>query len=163
MRPVRTSLAGYAAALATAAVDQISKRLAMASLDLHQPVDIIGDLLRFTFAWNRGAAFSLPWGGPLFLTVITAAAVVFIGAVIWRYRGRSKLFVCGLGLVMGGALGNLLDRFFYGKVVDFVDVGVGGSRWPTFNVADIAITAGGILLILLYKRESGAPDKEEES
>ncbi|MBD3278935.1 MAG: signal peptidase II [Candidatus Aegiribacteria sp.] len=163
MKPRRIALAGYAMALATAVVDQISKRLALASLEMHQPVEVIGDLLRFTFAWNRGAAFSLPWAGPTFLAVITAAAVVAIGAVIWKYQGGSKLFLFGLGLVMGGALGNLLDRFFYGKVADFIDVGIGSSRWPTFNVADIAITAGGILLILLYKREPGTPDKEEES
>lgn len=162
MKLRRITIAGYAAALTTAAVDQLSKRLALASLELHQPVDVIGDLLRFTFAWNRGAAFSLPWGGPLFLTVITAAAVIVIGVVIWRCESRSKLFLCGLGLVMGGALGNLLDRFFYGKVADFIDVGIGGSRWPTFNVADIAITVGGILLILLYKKETGTPEKEEK-
>jgi signal peptidase II len=101
----------------------------------------------------------MPWGGPLFLTVITAAAAVMVSIYIWKLGKYSPLFLAGLGAILGGALGNLLDRFMYGKVVDFIDIGFTGWRWPTFNVADIAITAGGILLMILYKRET-APERE---
>ena len=156
----RARFAGYLTAAAVMAADQLTKKLALGWLDLHRPVEVLGDLLRFTLVWNRGAAFSLPWGGPLFLTVITAAAAVFMLVLIWRLAGRSRLFTAGMGLILGGALGNLLDRFMYGSVVDFIDVGIGGSRWPTFNLADIAITVGGVILVILYRRETGATAEE---
>lgn len=162
MTEQKTRLCGYLTALAVLAIDQLTKILARGELELHHPEEIIGSFLRFTLAWNQGAAFSMPWGGPLFLTVITAAAAVMVSIFIWKFGKHSPLFLAGLGAILGGALGNLLDRFMYGKVVDFIDIGSTGWRWPTFNVADIAITAGGILLVILYKRETAAEREREE-
>ena len=163
MTEKKTRLCGYLTALSVLIIDQMTKVLARGELELHHPEEIIGNFLRFTLAWNQGAAFSMPWGGPLFLTVITTAAAVMVSIFIWKFGKRSPLFIAGLGAILGGALGNLLDRFMYGKVVDFIDIGFTGWRWPTFNVADIAITAGGVLLVILYKGETAAEKKMEDS
>jgi len=162
MTEQKTRLCSYLTALAVLGADQLTKRLALSGLELHHPVEFIGSFLRFTLAWNQGAAFSMPWGGPMFLTVITAAAAILVSVFIWKLAYHSPLFLAGLGAILGGALGNLLDRLMYGKVIDFLDIGLASRRWPTFNVADIAITMGGILLVILYKRESAARPKVKE-
>ncbi len=151
---------GYVTALTVLAIDQLTKRLALGGLELHHPEAILGNILRFTLAWNQGAAFSMPWGGPLFLTVVTAAAALMVSIFIWKLGKHSPLFLAGMGAILGGALGNLLDRLMYGKVVDFIDLGFTGWRWPTFNVADIAITGGGIILVILYKKEAAAEEED---
>ena len=158
----RPRLCGYITALAVLTLDQLTKRLALDGLELHHPETVLGNFLRFTLAWNQGAAFSMPWGGPLFLTVITTAAALMVSVFIWQSGKRSPLFLAGLGAILGGALGNLLDRLMYGKVLDFIDVGFTGWRWPTFNVADIAITVGGIILVILYRKEAAAEEGMKE-
>ncbi|MCK4505233.1 MAG: signal peptidase II [Candidatus Aegiribacteria sp.] len=163
MTDARKRTYGYLAALAVIGIDQLTKRLALGSLDLHQPVSVLGNFFRFTLAWNQGAAFSMSWGGPMILTVFTAIAVIMITVFIWRLRDHTPLFFIALGAILGGAMGNLLDRFFYGKVVDFIDIGSNGWRWPTFNAADIAITIGGILLVILYRGSAKiSPQKDDE-
>ena len=151
MTDIRRRTYGYLTALSVVGIDQLTKRLALGSLDLHQPVSVLGNILRFTLAWNQGAAFRMSWGGPVVLTVFTAIAVIMISVFIWRLKNNTPLFFIALGGILGGAAGNLLDRIFYGKVVDFIDIGSTGWRWPTFNVADIAITTGGILLVIFYR------------
>lgn len=151
MNNIRKRTYGYLTALAVIGIDQLTKRLALGSLDLHQPVSVLGNFLRFTLAWNQGAAFSMSWGGPMVLTVFTAIAVIMIAVFIWRLRNHTPLFFIALGGILGGAMGNLLDRIIYGKVIDFIDIGLNSWRWPTFNAADIAITIGGILLVILYR------------
>ncbi len=158
----RSRLCGYITALAVLTIDQLTKWLALGRLELHHPESLLGNFLRFTLAWNQGAAFSMPWGGPLFLTVVTAAAAVMVSIFIWKFGKHSPLFLAGLGAVLGGALGNLLDRLIYSKVVDFIDIGLPGWRWPTFNVADIAITVGGIILVILYRKEAAAEEDMKE-
>lgn len=163
MTEKRSRLYSYLTALAVLLIDQLTKRLALGGLELHHPEAVLGNFVRFTLAWNQGAAFSMPWGGPLFLTVVTSAAVVMVSIFVWKLGKHSPLFLAGLGAILGGALGNLLDRIMYGKVVDFIDIGSTGWRWPTFNVADIAITVGGIILVILYRRESAAEDTLKEN
>jgi len=155
-------LRGYSMALAVLGVDQLTKRLALSGLELHSPVEVLGQLFRLTLAWNSGAAFSLPWGGPLFLAVITGAAAVLVAVFIWRLASRSTVYLLGLGAILGGALGNFLDRLFYGSVVDFIDVGIGLRRWPVFNVADIAITVGGLIVFLAHWKTSSRSGSEED-
>ncbi len=163
MNDARKRTYGYLTALAVIGIDQLTKRLVLGSLELHQPVSVIGNFLRFTLAWNQGAAFSMSWGGPMVLTVFTAIAVILISVFIWRLRDHTPLFLIALGGILGGAMGNLLDRFIYGKVVDFIDIGSSGWRWPTFNAADIAITIGGILLVILYRGSAKiSPQKDDE-
>jgi len=159
----RRRLAGYLTALGVLAVDQATKLAALGSLELHEPVEVLGSTLRLTLAWNSGAAFSMSWGGPWMLAAVTAAAVVFVSLLIWRQKDAGRLFTAAMGSVLGGAAGNLLDRLVHGgSVVDFIDFGFTSWRWPTFNVADIGISVGGILLILLYRKTPGGagPGKE---
>ncbi len=160
----RVRLRGYALAAIVLLLDQLTKRLALGGLELHHPVPVAGNLVRLMLAWNSGAAFSLSWGGPLFLAVFTALAAVLVAVFIWRCRECSPGSRLALGAILGGAAGNLLDRLLYGgSVIDFIDVGLGSSRWPTFNVADIAITLGGIALLLTYRRGAGGRSGAEET
>jgi signal peptidase II len=152
----RRRAAGYLTAAAVLAVDQMTKQIALGSLEPGLPVAVAGNFLRMTLAWNHGAAFSMAWGGPWVLAAVTAVAVILVSLFIWKQKGSGKLFTVAMGAVLGGAAGNLLDRLLHGGgVVDFIDVGFTSWRWPTFNVADIGITIGGILLIILYRKCPG--------
>ncbi|MGB6243962.1 signal peptidase II [Gordonia sp. (in: high G+C Gram-positive bacteria)] len=131
-------------------VDVLSKVLVVARMEPGETVSVIGDLLTFRLVRNSGAAFSMATGYTWVLTFVALAVV----AVIIRYARRlgSLGWVIGLGLVLGGALGNLTDRLFRdpgplrGHVVDFIQV---GSWWPTFNMADSAVVCGAVLLVAL--------------
>ncbi|TCJ90104.1 signal peptidase II [Nocardia alba] len=130
-------------------LDLLTKCLAVAFIDPGESVPIIGDFARFTLVRNPGAAFSMATGMTWLLTLIAAAVV--IGVIRIGRTLRSVWWAIGLGMVLGGALGNLVDRLFrypgplQGHVVDFVAVG----WWPVFNVADSAIVCGAILLVAL--------------
>lgn len=131
-------------------LDVLSKILVVAQMEPFETVSVIGDLLSFRLVRNSGAAFSMATGYTWVLTFVALAVVL----VIARYAKRlgSLGWVIGLGLVLGGALGNLTDRMFRapgplrGHVVDFIQV---GSWWPTFNLADSAVVCGAILLVVL--------------
>lgn len=115
----------------------------------HVPHKIIGNVVRFTLAYNPGAAFSMSLGAASRIVFGTFALVALV--ILWRlYRGSSpgeRLKVLALGLAWGGAAGNLIDRFRSPLgVVDFIDIGVGNVRFWTFNVADSAVTVGAVLL-----------------
>jgi signal peptidase II len=130
------------------ALDQWTKHLATAWLAGRPPVHLIGDLLQLTYALNSGVAFSLGAGTrfPFYLFSIAAAVVI-----LWLFaRGRVPGIPqqIALSLVLGGALGNLVDRISTGLVVDFIEMGVGRFRWPVFNVADSAVSVGVVLFIL---------------
>ncbi|WP_410876567.1 signal peptidase II [Nocardia sp. A7] len=130
-------------------LDLLTKCLAVALIDPGESVPIIGDFARFTLVRNPGAAFSMATGMTWLLTLIAAAVV--IGVIRIGRTLRSLWWAIGLGMVLGGALGNLVDRLFrypgplQGHVVDFVAIG----WWPVFNVADSAIVCGAILLVAL--------------
>jgi signal peptidase II len=141
--------AGFLAAGTALLLDQVTKGAALAQLEAGTPVSLIGKAVQLTLRFNSGAAFSLKWGGPLFLTIFTGAAVL---AVLWLLVARPPrlpLHAASFGLILGGASGNLLDRLLHsGAVVDFLDVGTASWRWPTFNVADAAISIGAVVLLL---------------
>jgi signal peptidase II len=135
-------------------LDQLTKGLAMAGLTEGNPVEILGPAVRLGLRRNAAAAFSISWGGPDFLMVFTIAAAVAVAVAIGRCRSCSRLSLLALGGIMGGSAGNAVDRILHGWVIDFIDVGAGGWRWPTFNVADIAISVGGVALVLFHGRRS---------
>lgn len=128
-----------------------SKRIAEETLMLHSPQSVMGDVVRFTLAYNPGAAFGINVG-PSSRVVFTVLTLVALVALIAMYRSTpasQRVQVAALGLITGGALGNLYDRLRGASgVVDFIDVGVGGTRFWTFNIADAGITIGAILLAL---------------
>jgi signal peptidase II len=147
----------FAVAALVVAADQLTKWWAVSELGGGRTIDLVGSL-RFNLVYNRGSAFSIgsslgPWIG-------LAAVVAVIALGVAGHRAPSTRIVATLGLVLGGALGNLSDRLFRdadglldGSVVDFIDL----QWWPVFNVADMGIVVGGALLLLLSTRAEGSP------
>ena len=134
------------------AVDQVTKVVAVANLEGQQPVQLIGETVRLVLLRNPGAAFSLGTGSTVVLSIV--ATVVVVGLLWFSRRIHSRWWAWGLGLVLGGAAGNLVDRYFRapgileGHVVDFVSVG----WWPVFNVADSCLVAGVIVIAVAVVR-----------
>jgi len=131
-------------------LDQASKALVVANLRVGDQQQIVGDLVQLWHAQNAGAAFSLFQGGQILFLVVTALALGMIVYFHRSFRGQSRWLQLVLGVILGGTLGNLTDRVRLGYVTDFVSVGFGDTRFPTFNVADSAIVLGiGVLVIYL--------------
>jgi signal peptidase II len=109
--------------------------------------------------WNRGVSFGMfnnAEGGFNAIAFSVLAAVVIVGLIVWLRRVTQPIVVGGIGLVIGGAIGNVIDRLRFGAVVDFLDFHIGGLHWPAFNVADSAICVGVALIVidgLLGRRE----------
>jgi len=132
-------------------LDQYSKVLVDSALELHQSIGLLPSLA-IRKIYNSGAAFSFlsdasGWQRWFFITLASLVVVVLI---VWLYRlQRNQVrMALALSLVLGGAVGNLIDRVFYGYVIDFIDVYYASWHWPTFNIADSAITVGAALLLL---------------
>ncbi len=135
-------------AVAIPVVDQIVKAWIVDNLELGRPVDIVGDAIRLVLVHNNGGLFGLFAGQAQVFAVVSLGVMALI---VWyeSHVGRSLLATLALGLLLGGAIGNLIDRLRYGFVVDFVDMGLGAWRWYTYNVADAAISTSILLLLLL--------------
>ena len=133
------------------ALDQASKLLIERHIPLHQAIEVIPGFFAIVHVENRGAAFgmlaSLPGAGTLFV-VISLIAIVLICAYFRWLKDEEVWSPLCLALVLTGAVGNLIDRFRLGSVVDFLDVYYRGWHWPAFNVADASITIGVLLLAL---------------
>lgn len=135
-------------AVVTLAADIVTKRIIVSSLQLHEVIQVVGDWIRITYILNPGAAFGLFPGSRMALIAISVAAVVIVLVVGAKRRGRLGS-VIPLGLILGGAIGNLIDRVRLGEVVDFVQIGIPpDTYWPVFNVADAAVTTGVFWLAL---------------
>jgi signal peptidase II len=134
-------------AVAIVAVDQIAKAVVTSSLQPGQSASVIGDLVRVVFGQNSGALFGLFKDNAVMFGVVS---LVVVGVIVaYHARAASSLYLTiTLGLLLGGAVGNMLDRLRLGYVVDFVDVGLGTVRFYTFNVADSAISVAILLLFL---------------
>jgi signal peptidase II len=130
--------------------DFTSKRVAVEQLSpAYVPHDVFGSVLRFTLAYNVRAAMGLTAGSYSRWILAGTAALMLSGVLVWLVRTKSEdpILFSGMALVAAGALGNLVDRLRWDRgVVDFIDVGVGGARFWIFNVADMAITLGAIVL-----------------
>jgi len=138
-------------------LDQLSKQFVINALLLHQPMPIF-PWLNLSLSYNTGAAFSMMAyiGGWQRWFLSALAVIVSIILCFWIALGDSdkKAYRFSLALILGGAVSNLIDRFIYGYVIDFVDFHIGTWHFATFNIADSAITAGAILLgiLLIFKR-----------
>jgi signal peptidase II len=157
MRPVERQ--AMALVVATLVVDQASKQFLLGYLvKAGAIVPVIDGFFRLVVVWNRGVSFGL-MGGDAALPpwVLSAVAIaVCIGLFLWLRHTDRKLMGWGIGLVMGGAIGNVIDRARWGAVFDFADFHIGRWHWPAFNVADSAIVVGvGLMLIdsLLGERQ----------
>lgn len=147
----------WSAAVLVLVLDFLSKLWAVRNLwPPHVPHPVVGDVVRFTLAFNPGAAFSMSLGS--YSRYIFGGFAIVAIVILWRlYRvteSGDATRVLALGLAVGGAAGNLLDRFREPRgVVDFIDVGVGDVRFWTFNVADSAVTVGALMLAFVLWRE----------
>ncbi len=142
--------------------DQLSKQLVRSSMELYQSIPLIGGLLDLTYIHNYGAAFSILQNKQAFLIAFTGLAMTTI--VIYVARERKKLpqaEIAALGLIVGGGLGNLIDRVAQGYVVDFLNIHI----LPVFNVADMAVCAGSALLVysvMILESRLGKEPKNEQ-
>ena len=142
--------------------DQISKYIVTAKMTAYgPPIDILGSFFRLTFIHNRGAAFGLNLGSPLIHTVVSIAALALLVYMFRTLPAGARLLRTALAMVLGGALGNIVDRVRLEKgVVDFFDFGIGEQwRWPIFNIADSFVTVGIILLAIGYSRQDKTGDR----
>ncbi len=132
-------------------VDQYAKWLAENILEYQQPV-LVMPMFNLRLIHNTGAAFSFlsDAGGwqRWFFTVLSLAISTVIGVWLWRLRDESRVLAGGLSMILGGAIGNVIDRIHLGYVVDFIDVYYQQWHWPVFNMADFAISIGVILILL---------------
>ncbi|HEU4889886.1 MAG TPA: signal peptidase II [Thermoanaerobaculia bacterium] len=147
---------GLAAAIII--LDLWTKALVLARIDLHETIPVIPNFFQLVHVRNTGAAFGIGANAssrlvPLLLNA--GAIAVFCVVVVYALRSAvtDRLLQTGLHLILGGAIGNLLDRFRFGYVVDFLDVYVGTKHWPAFNVADSAICIGIALLFLDMRKK----------
>jgi signal peptidase II len=156
---LRKSLPWFAIAVAIVLADRVTKVLVLESFAPGERLPITG-FFNMVLVFNKGAAFSFlagasGWQTPVFAAISSIAAII-ITVLILRNTGN-RMLCAALGLILGGALGNLWDRVLWGHVVDFLDFHVAGWHWPAFNVADSAISAGAVLLILesFVRRDGG--------
>lgn len=141
---------GIVIALSVIVLDQLSKYLMLNVVMVPPRVIEVSSFFNFVYVWNRGISFGMfngdsPWNR----WVLPAVALVVVGFLFsWLRKARHPLLITALGLVIGGAFGNVIDRALHGAVFDFLDAHAYGYHWPAFNIADSAITVGVCLLIV---------------
>jgi len=145
------------------ALDRVTKHLADAALAPGASMPVFENIFHLTLVHNRGAAFGLLPDAAVFFIVVALVCIAAIAGAFWRPHLFTRLFGLrvtdsrvgmGLALILGGALGNLIDRLRHGYVIDFLDLRV----WPVFNFADTAITCGGLLIVLVLVRQMLSKD-----
>ena len=140
--------------LCTIVLDQLSKAWIVDSFRLNESMAILPGFFNLVYVTNTGAAFSMlagvdsPWRHYFFLGVGTIA-LIGLTVAYWKLRKISKYYPLALGLIAGGAAGNLIDRLRFGAVIDFLDLYVGRYHWPAFNIADSAICVGACVFLIL--------------
>lgn len=158
----------WTAALLILVLDIVTKYVAHTRILEHSVREVIGDWVRLTLLYNPGAAFGLslgPYSRWLF-AALTIGALLILGNLYRATAPGDRTRALALGLVTGGALGNLVNRLWTSRgVVDWIDVGIGEHRWPSFNVADIGVSIGAVLLALVLWREDRmlADESREEA
>jgi len=140
-------------------VDLATKSAVMSAFSLHESMTVIPGFFDLTYVRNPGAAFGFlartsPAFRSFFFSGMAVAAILFILYFLFREKEAGLTLTLSLGLIIGGATGNLLDRIRFGEVVDFLDFSIGGYHWPAFNAADSAISVGACLLLYeIFKRK----------
>lgn len=123
-------------------VDRLAKYYSLHNLTIGETVKVIPNIFHLTLVLNTGSAFGLFRGwAPVFI-VLSAVIIAFIAVYVWRYKVKDTYMITALGLILGGAFGNLIDRVSLGYVIDFLDFRI----WPVFNIADSSITIGAMLI-----------------
>jgi len=141
-------------------LDQITKILISTSIVYGDSVSILGNILRFTYIKNPGMAFGIQVGNRVFFTAFALIASIVILVYLFRLKPENFLPRFALASILGGAIGNLIDRLAYKEVIDFIDIRI--IRWPVFNIADVAVTLGMILLIAYVIFDNKELESEDE-
>lgn len=134
-------------------IDIVSKMVVSSLMDVHDSIIIIKNFFYITYVRNTGAAWSMFAGKTWLLIVVSLIIIGFICFYIYKNKPKSKIEMIGYSLVLGGAIGNFLDRVIYGYVIDFFDFYIFGYNYPIFNVADIFIVVGVMILVLCVWRD----------
>ena len=140
--------------------DQLTKFVVDQSMPLHHSIPVIDNLFSLTYIRNTGAAFGFLAGSAAafrlpFLIVFSLVAIGFVVAMLRRLPARETGLITALAFILGGAIGNLIDRFAYGEVIDFLDFYWSGYHWPAFNVADSFITVGVAITVFYLVKAKG--------
>jgi signal peptidase II len=154
----------WSAFAAIAVCDVVTKALAVAHLELYTPREVLGEFARLTLIYNPGAAFGSHLGehSRIIFSVLSLVVLVVLARLYRETRPEQRVQSLGLGLVVGGAVGNLYDRVrSHRGVVDFIDLGIGEMRFWTFNVADSGVSVGAILLAWVLSREPASTGDAE--
>jgi signal peptidase II len=153
-------------------LDQISKFIVKKSMYLYESIEVFGDFFRLTYIENPGMAFGIQLESKFLFTILSVCAAIIVLIYLIRLPNERLLFRFSLSLILGGAIGNLIDRLIYGKVIDFLDVeffnisipkfqflfidfpGYQLTRWPVFNIADSAVSCGMVLItwMILFQK-----------
>lgn len=133
---------------ASVLIDQISKILVAGGMTLYQSIPVVRNFFSLTYIHNYGAAWGILSNHRWIFIVITAAAIIVLPIVLYKYRKLHFLFGFSLSLIIGGAIGNMIDRIFRGYVVDFFEFTF--IDFPVFNIADICVTVGAILMFIYF-------------
>jgi len=153
IRPRRISLSAETAIpIGVLALDQLTKSWVRSSMSLNETIPVVGDVVRLTYIHNEGAAFGLSIGAyssQVFLVLAAIASALVLYLLLTAPQGE-RMQRIALALILGGALGNIIDRIRWSMVVDFIQVGISGHFWPIFNVADSAVTIGAAMLAWTY-------------
>lgn len=144
----------FAVAALIVILDQASKRIIWEVYKYSGGTDVLDGFLRISLSKNTGAVMGILSGSKTILIVITIISICALMFFAYRMRYAPLLKRVCLGLILGGAFGNLIDRLATGEVLDFIDMGIGAYRWPTYNVADIAVTVGAAVLIVGFVRHT---------
>nr|MBA2485557.1 signal peptidase II [Nitrospira sp.] len=141
--------------LAIVVVDQVTKVYVIQTMRLHESIPVISDFFSITYIRNPGAAFGFLSSSSgtfrfVFFGLTSIFAVGLLGTILVRMPKHDWMGQLSVAAILGGAIGNLLDRLRYGEVIDFLDFYINGYHWPAFNVADSAITVGVVFLILHF-------------
>lgn len=139
----------------TIIADQGSKIFVAKRMELGQSIPVLGNFFRITFIRNAGGAFGIFLGGGWFYLLASILAIILIFFYLRKMSAGHLWSRISLALILGGALGNLIDRVRYGMVIDFLDFGIGRLRWPVFNLADAAVTVGvAVFLLLMFQKKA---------
>ena len=146
--PRRMLRLGFTIAAVIVLLDQLTKWLVLAQvMDPPRTIEVL-PFFNLVVVWNRGVSFGMFGGGvvPPWVFIVLSTAIAAVLA-FWLWRAETRLAAVSIGLVIGGAIGNVIDRAVFGAVFDFLDVHVAGYHWPAFNLADSAISIGVVLLL----------------
>ena len=142
--------------------DQFSKFAVDSTFNLYDSRSVLGDYLRLTYIRNSGAAFGISFGSSKVMFTVTVLVVILLVYLYLKGTLRPEHIIGKIAVIMvlGGAIGNLIDRIRMGEVIDFIDMGIGNHRWPIYNFADIYVTIGMFILLFIYTVQK---DGSEES